>query len=200
MALLLLFALLIDRLPFALDRAVMLGLRTPGDPADPIGPPGLLRFMRDVTALGGGRLLTLIVVAVAGLLVVRRLYLSALLTVLASWSGGQVTALLKQHVGRVRPDIVPHLIDVRELSFPSGHAAGSAVVYFTLAALGTQVVRERRVRTYLIVCAVILVGTIGLSRVYLGVHWPSDVLAGWSFGTLWALGWWKLGAAARATG
>jgi undecaprenyl-diphosphatase len=195
---LLLFGLFVHRWPFALDRAVMLALRAPGDLADPIGPPGLLVFMRDVTALGGGRLLTLIVVAVAGLLVVRRLYLTALLTVLASWSGSWATALMKEHVGRMRPDIVPHLIDVRELSFPSGHATSSAIVYFTLAALAGQAVRERRVRYYLTACAVLLVATIGVSRVYLGVHWPSDVVAGWSFGALWALGWWKLGAEARA--
>lgn len=196
-ALLLLFGFLIGSGPSAWDRAVMVGLRTPGDPADPIGPPGLLSFMRDVTALGGGRLLTVIVIAVAGLLVVRRLYVPALLTVLSSWSGGQVTALVKEHVGRARPDIVPRLVEVSELSFPSGHATASAVVYLTLTALGTQAVRERRVRAYLLACAVLLVGMIGISRVYLGVHWPTDVLAGWSFGTLWALGWWRLGAAVR---
>ena len=196
-ALLLLFALLISPLPFAWDRTVMLAMRTPGDLGVPVGPPGLLAFMRDVTALGGGRLLTLIAIAVAALLVVRRLYLSAFLTVLACWSGGQVVALVKQHVGRARPDIVPRLIEVRELSCPSGHAASSAVVYLTLAALALQAVRERRVRTYIAACAVLLVATIGISRVYLGVHWPSDVLAGWSFGTLWALGWWRLGAAVR---
>ncbi|WP_375427885.1 phosphatase PAP2 family protein [uncultured Sphingomonas sp.] len=197
-ALLLLFARLVDRGPFAWDRAAMLRLRTPGDLGDPIGPAWLLPFMRDVTALGGGLLLTLIVVAAAGLLVVRRLYVPALLTVLASWSGGQVVALVKQQVGRARPDIVPRLIDVRELSFPSGHATSGAVVYLTLALLAGRVVHERRVRAYLLFCAVLLVGTIGISRVYLGVHWPSDVLAGWGFGTLWALGWWRLGTEARA--
>lgn len=196
-ALLMLFATLIDRWPFAWDRAIMLGLRTPSDPGTPLGPGWLFPFMRDVTALGGGRLLTFIVLAVAGLLLVRRLYLAALLTVLASWSGGQVVALVKQHFGRARPDIVPRLIEVGELSFPSGHAASSAVVYLTLAALAMQAVRERRVRTYIVACAVLLVGLIGISRVYLGVHWPSDVLAGWSFGTFWALGWWRLGAAIR---
>ena len=196
-ALLLLLALLIGPAPSAWDRAVMLAMRTPGDLGKPVGPARLLPFMRDVTTLGGGLLLTVIVVAVAGLLVVRRLYVPALLTVLASWSGGRVVALVKDHVRRARPDIVPRLIDVRELSFPSGHAASSAVVYLTLALLGAQVVRERRVRAYLLACAVILVGTIGISRVYLRVHWPSDVLAGWSFGTLWAIGWWKLGAAVR---
>ena len=196
-ALLLLFGLLVDQVPFAWDRAVMLGLRTPGDLARPVGPPGLLPFMRDVTALGGGRLLTLIVVAVAGLLIVRRLYLSALLVVLSSWSGSTAISLAKAYFGRVRPDLVPHLVDVRELSFPSGHAASSAIVYLTLVALAGRVVRDRRVRTYLLACAVGLVGLIGASRVYLGVHWPSDVIAGWSFGALWALGWWRLGVEAR---
>ena len=192
-ALLLLLALLVDRAA-AFDRAVMLALRTPGDLATPVGPKWLLPFMRDVTALGGGRLLTLVVVAAAGLLVARRMYATALLVVLASWTGGRATALLKLYVGRPRPDIVPHLVDVTELSFPSGHATASAVVFLTLAALGVRGVRERRVRTYLLACAVLLVGMIGASRVYLGVHWPSDVLAGWCFGTLWAMAWWTLGA------
>lgn len=196
-ALLLLVALLIGREPFAWERAAMSTLRVPGDPARPIGPPWLLPLMRDVTALGGGRLLTVVVIAAAGLLVVRRLYLLALLAALASWSGGRVVALVKEHVGRARPDIVPQLVDVRELSFPSGHAASGAVVYLTLALLATRTVRERRVRAYLLACAAVLVAAIGISRVYLGVHWPTDVLAGWCFGTLWALGWWRLGAAVR---
>lgn len=197
-AFLLLFGALVHRGPFAFDRAVMLGLRTSADPAVPVGPAWLLPFMRDVTALGGGRLLTLIVLAAAGLLVVRGLHRTALLVVLAAASGGRMTALFKLHFGRVRPDVVPHLIDVRELSFPSGHASGSAVVYLTLAALAGGAVRERRVRNYLVACAVLLVGLIGASRVYLGVHWPSDVLAGWGFGALWALGWWELGKAPRS--
>jgi undecaprenyl-diphosphatase len=154
--------------------------------------------MIDLTALGGGTLLTLIVVLAAGLLLVQRLWLTALLTVAASVSGGMVVDVTKNWVGRARPDIVERLIDVSNTSFPSGHATNSAVCYLTLAALGTQVVRDRASQRYLVAAAVLLVGAIGISRVYLGVHWASDVMTGWSFGTLWALAWWWLGASARA--
>ncbi len=79
------------------------------------------------------------------------------------------------------------------------HAANSATVYLTVAALSTQVLRQSAARTYTVVVAVLLVGAIGLSRIYLGVHWPTDVLAGWSFGTLWALAWWWATERARAS-
>jgi membrane-associated phospholipid phosphatase len=99
---------------------------------------------------------------------------------------------------RTRPDIVDHIVTVGGASFPSGHSANSAIVYLTLASLLTQVVRGHDTRRFVLVAAALLVTAIGSSRVYLGVHWPSDVLAGWSFGTLWALGWWLAGARARA--
>ena len=83
------------------------------------------------------------------------------------------------------------------MSFPSGHSANSAIVYLTLAGLASQVTVSNAARRYILVMAIFMVGAIGCSRVYLGVHWPSDVLAGWSFGTLWALGWWLATARAR---
>ena len=105
-------------------------------------------------------------------------------------------------LARDRPSNLVYAIAQEEFfgknSFPSGHAANSAIVYLTIAGLLSQVVRGRPTRNYVIAAAVLLVGAIGTSRVYLGVHWPSDVLAGWSFGTLWALGWWLAGAKARA--
>jgi len=199
-ALLLVAGLVLGRWSLSADRWLLLSLRTAADPAVPVGPGWLRRFLTDVTALGGGSVLTLVVLGTVGLLAVRRQWALAGLTLAACWSGGRVVALLKDHVGRARPDVVPHLIQVREMSFPSGHAASSAVVYLTLAVLATQGVREPAVRGYLVGAAVALVGLIGFSRVYLGVHWPSDVAAGWSFGTLWALAWWRLGAGVRAGG
>jgi undecaprenyl-diphosphatase len=83
------------------------------------------------------------------------------------------------------------------MSFPSGHSANSAIVYLTLATLLTQAIRGAALRRYVVGAAIALVFAIGVSRVYLGVHWPSDVLAGWSFGALWALGWWAIGARIR---
>ena len=189
----LLLGWLVDRLPFAPDHAIVQGLRAWG------GPRWLPQVAIDLTALGGGTVLTLVVVLVAGFLLAQRLWLTALMLVAATWSGGQMVAIIKRVVARARPDLVEHLVPVHNASFPSGHAAGSAVVYLTLAALASQVVRERAARRYLFGAAVLLTGAIGSSRVYLGVHWPSDVLAGWSFGTLWALGWW-FAVTARASG
>jgi membrane-associated phospholipid phosphatase len=192
-ALVLLVGLVIGRWPFDFDRSIILGLRAWGGPA---WLPGLAI---DLTALGGGAALTIIVAVVAGLLFVQRLWLTGLATIAASTTGGLVVAFVKSQIGRARPDIVDHLVIVSHASFPSGHSANSAIVYLTLAGLAQQVTPDRATRRYVMVVAILLVGAIGCSRVYLGVHWPSDVLAGWSFGTLWALAWWLATAKVRAT-
>ena len=191
LAVLLIGAVATSRYPFAFDRTIIVGLRQWS------GPSWLPKAAGDITALGGGVVLTLVVVIVAGFLLVQRLWLTALATVLATLTGGGVVDLVKGVVLRARPDLVPHLVSANGYSFPSGHATSSAVVYLTLASLASQVTPDRTARLYLLVVAVLLVGAIGCSRVYLGVHWPSDVLAGWSFGTLWALGWWTATARAR---
>jgi len=190
-ALVLLIGLAVGHWPFDFDRAIILNLRAWG------GPSWLPKVAADVTALGGGVVLTIIVVLAAGLLAVQRLWLSAAATLAASISGGIVVALVKTEVARPRPDIVDHLVQVSNMSFPSGHSANSAIVYLTLAGLASQVTVSNAARRYILVMAILMVGAIGCSRVYLGVHWPSDVLAGWSFGTLWALGWWLATARAR---
>jgi undecaprenyl-diphosphatase len=150
--------------------------------------------MRDMTALGDGNILTLVVLAVTGFLLVQRKRLTAVLVAAATVSGSTLVAWAKLYTARARPDVVPHLVDVSSLSFPSAHAANSAIIYLTIAAVVSQAIAERGVRTYMIACAVLLVTLIGVSRIYLGVHWPSDVLAGWSFGVLWACSWWWAGA------
>jgi undecaprenyl-diphosphatase len=183
--------LLVATLPFAPDLAIMAAVRG-------AGPEGLRRAAIDLTALGGGTVLTLVVVAVAGLLLAQRLWLTALVLVTSCWTGGQVVQLIKVAVGRARPDLADRLVPVVSASFPSGHAANSAIVYLTLAALASQVVRASAARAYLFGAAILLTGLIGASRVYLGVHWPSDVLAGWSFGAVWAIGWWWVASATRA--
>lgn len=192
-ALTLLAGLAVDHWPFGFDRALIEGMRRWG------GPGWLHGAAVSLTALGSTPVLTLVVVGVAGLLLVQRLWLTALATIAACWSGGWAVSLVKSEVARPRPALVPHWVEVSSASFPSGHAAGSATVYLTVAALATQVVREPALRRYILVMALLLVGAIGSSRVYLGVHWPSDVLAGWSFGTIWALGWWVATARARAS-
>lgn len=197
LALALLIGLLVDHRPFAFDRAIIAGLRVAGQPQQPVGPAWLRQAMVSVTALGGGTVLTIVVAAAAGLMLVRRLWLTATLTLAATVSGSVAVQLVKGEVARARPPLAGRLVEAAGMSFPSGHSANSAIVYLTLAALAAQVVPGRAAKGYLVAVAVLLVGAIGCSRVYLGVHWPSDVLAGWSFGTVWALAWWWAGAASR---
>lgn len=191
-ALLLAVGALVDRSTLLFDRTIILGLRQWH------GPAWLPDLAIEITALGSVPVLTLMVVVAIGLLAIERHWLTAAATVAATLSGSAAITLVKGEVGRPRPALVEHLVHVTNQSFPSGHAAGSALVYLTLAGLGGQVTRDRRARRYLMAVAILLVGAIGISRVYLGVHWPSDVLAGWSFGTLWALGWWYATAWTRA--
>ena len=199
LAILLLLALgfATDRLPFGFDTTIISALRTRGDLARPIGPAWLRSVMIDITALGGATVLTLVVTATVILLATRRLWLTAALILAGTIGGSSAVTLLKLHVARPRPDIVPHLVPVQGMSFPSGHAANSAIIYMTIAALATQVLHGRATRNAIVALTVLLVGAIGFSRAYLGVHWPSDVLAGWSFGTLWALAWWLVAARIR---
>ncbi|HEU0065628.1 MAG TPA: phosphatase PAP2 family protein [Sphingomonas sp.] len=182
----------IARYPFAFDRTIILALHDSGS-------SWLRPAMIDITALGGGTILTIVVLVASGLMLVHRHAMTALLLVVATVSGAQGVQVLKRVFARMRPDVVDHIVQVSGNSFPSGHSADSAIVYLTLAGLATQVVRGVAVRRYIVGIAIFLVGAIGVSRVYLGVHWPSDVLAGWSFGTLWALAWWLAGAKARAS-
>ncbi|MFD1789752.1 phosphatase PAP2 family protein [Sphingomonas floccifaciens] len=195
--LLILGAVIDTRGGFSFDPRITLALRVPGDTAQPIGPSWLRDAMIDITATGGATVLTLVVIGTVALLASRRLWLTAALTAAATITGSWAVTQMKLHVGRPRPEIVDHLVQVTGNSFPSGHAANSAIVYLTIAALGTQVTKGAATRNTLLAGAILLVGAIGVSRVYLGVHWPSDVLAGWSFGTLWAAMWWFLGAKLR---
>ena len=177
---------------FALDRFIMLAMRMPGHPDTPAGPAWLPSAMRDVTALGSSVVLTAVVTVTATFLALRGRMLSVALVLLATISGSLVITLIKALVGRSRPDLIDRLMVEASHSFPSGHAANSAIVYLTLATLLVPILEERSMRRFVIVVALLLTGAIGISRVYLGVHWPSDVLAGWLFGSCWAIGWWRL--------
>jgi len=170
----------------AWDRLILTGLRMPGDLSDPIGPGWLLKTMRDLTALGGVSVLTLVSVLVTGYLAASRRISLAVFVAFSTLGGGIGGTLLKDLFLRPRPTIVPHLVDVDSLSFPSGHALNSAVIYLTLGALLARAEARRTVRIYVISVAILLTIVIGVSRVYLGVHYPSDVLAGWSAGAAWA--------------
>jgi len=184
------------RFPF--DRAILLWVRGGVAHGVPPGPGWLTQGMLDITALGGVTVLVLVTALVAGFLIASRRWLTLGLILAGTISGALVVTLVKGLVGRVRPSVTDHLVQVYDASFPSGHAANSACVYLTLALLLLQITDGRAVRRYILGATMLLVSAIGISRVYLGVHWPSDVLAGWIFGALWAVAWWAFGAALRA--
>lgn len=176
----------------SIDEAILLGFRVPGNPADPIGEPWFEEAMRDITALGSAPTLVIAVLAVVGFLMLSKAWRPAIFTLVASGGGLIVSSLLKYTVDRPRPDLVPHGNLIYTTSFPSGHSMMSAVVYLTLAALVARLIERRRLKGYALGVAMILTLLIGVSRIYLGVHWPSDVLAGWVAGAAWALGCWLI--------
>jgi undecaprenyl-diphosphatase len=175
-----------------IDETVMRAFRDREDPSRLVGPPWLEGVVRDLTALGSSAVLTLFTGAVAVFLAVRRQSHALALVVVAALGGLVLADGLKAVFQRPRPDLVPHLAQVYTSSFPSGHAVSSAVVYLTLGALLSQLVEEQKLKVYFLGVAFFLTFVVGLSRVMLGVHYPSDVLAGWSVGLAWALLCWMV--------
>ena len=169
------------------DRMILLAFRTPGNLATPVGPRWVQESARDFTALGGFTALGLIVVLAVLILILLDRRTQALIVGLTAVFAQGFGELVKHLIDRPRPDIVPHLDLVYSSSFPSGHALMSPAVYLTLAAIVAASRPRPAIRRLLLVGAVMLVIVIGVSRVYLGVHWPSDVLAGWTLGTAIAL-------------
>lgn len=172
---------------YRLDHRLLLAFRRPGALATPVGPRWLQETARDVTALGGFTVLTLVIVVSGLLLWLHRRRLQAAVLVVAVAVGQAAAEGTKHLVGRDRPDLVPHLDMVYSSSFPSGHSAMSPIVYFTLAGILAAGEPSRAAKALLLGGAVLLVLAVGTSRVYLGVHWPTDVLAGWAMGTAVAL-------------
>ncbi len=169
-----------------LDRAVLMSFRTAGDPSDLIGPDWFEEMVRDVTALGSYAFVIIIVAAAIGYLLLMRKYGLALLLLAAEAGGMLISTLLKELFDRPRPDLA-HAARVFTASFPSGHATLSAVTFLTLGALLTRVTAERKSKLYFMATAIVLTLMVGLSRLYLGVHYPSDILAGWCIGSAWAV-------------
>lgn len=169
------------------DTMLLLAMRNPTDPSDPIGPKWIEELMRDFTALGGYGVLTVWTAAVTGYLVLQRQARTGLLVIIAVGGGILLNTSLKLGFERPRPDLVPHEVAVYTASFPSGHAMLSAIVYLTLGALLVRIQPKRRLKAYILAFTLLLILLVGVSRVYLGVHWPTDVLAGWAAGATWAL-------------
>lgn len=174
------------------DEWILLAFRVPGDSAVAIGPAWLLDTVRDFTALGSTGVVVFVVIIAALFLVMTHKYFAAAYLVAAAVLGTLLNNLLKLGFARPRPDIVAQSVDVHTASFPSGHSMMSAVVYLTLGMLLARSQAEPRVKVFVIAVSVLLTLLIGVSRVYLGVHWPTDVLAGWTLGAGWALLCWLL--------
>jgi undecaprenyl-diphosphatase len=174
------------------DERIMQALRRADDPATPLGPEWLQLGARDITSFGNSMILGLITAVVAGFILLHKRHLGLVLVLLSSGGAGILNAVLKHFFARDRPTIVPHLMKVSSKSFPSGHAMAAAAIYLSLAVLLASILRRRRDRAYVLGVAIILTILIGLSRVYLGVHYPTDVLAGWSAGVAWAMLCWLI--------
>lgn len=168
------------------DSAFLLLFRNPADISDPLGPAWLERTVLEITTLGGYPVLVTLVSAVVGFLLVSRKFGPALFAAVSIATGTLASHLLKIAYDRPRPDVVDHLVQTHTASFPSGHATMSAVVYLTLASLIVRLVDDVAVRVYVLAVAFLLTFAVGMSRIYLGVHWPSDVVAGWALGVAWA--------------
>lgn len=172
------------------DETLLLAMRTAGDVSNPVGPPWLEEMGRDVTALGGIFVLVLVVSTVLLYFFLMGMRRNSLFVGLAVVGGSLLSVFFKAGFDRPRPTLVPHESHVYSASFPSGHSMMSAVVYLTLGVLLARVHDRYVLKVYFLGLALFLTGAVGLSRVYMGVHWPTDVVAGWAAGAVWAMACW----------
>ena len=170
----------------ALDTKILVSLRKADDPSRPIGPAWVETALLDLTAIGGPTVLGLVVLSVVGFLALQGRYRTALVVLITAASGEVANVAIKNVFLRPRPTVVPYLRDVASTSFPSGHAMESAIIYLTLGAMLMRLAERRVTKLYCIGMAIFVTFLVGVSRVYLGVHYPTDVIGGWIFGFLWA--------------
>lgn len=186
----------------AIDRHLLLSLRG-ADPSDPLGPGWVEEAMRDVTALGGVTVLSIVIVTALCAFAFNGKRRHALILAGVVVAAQISSEVLKAFYDRPRPSLVPHGVSVYSQSFPSGHSMMAAATYLMIATLVANLEPQRSTKALVYVLACLLIVAVGFSRVYLGVHWPSDVFGGWCLGSAWALaGWillkWPSRAASRA--
>ena len=184
----------------AFDSWVLTALRDPANPANLVGPIWMEEMARDVSALGGFTWITFATIALAIYLWIDDKTRMGLFLIAATASGALLSLILKSFFARPRPELVPHLSQVFTSSFPSGHSMLAAVVYLTMGSLLASVISNRTLKVYVLGIALILTTAVGLSRVYLGVHFPTDVLAGWLAGLVWALLCWMVARVLQVRG
>ncbi len=172
------------------DKAVLLAMRDPGDTKNPWGPKWLEETGRDFTALGGIGILLFLTGATVGGYLLQGRHKAATLILVAVLGGLVIALLLKQSFDRPRPDLVPHGSYVYTKSFPSGHSMLSAITYLTLGSMIVRTCGHKPTKVYIITISMLITLLVGISRIYLGVHWPTDVLGGWAAGASWALMCW----------
>jgi undecaprenyl-diphosphatase len=184
----------------AFDNTILLGMRNHDNRADPIGPEWFEAAVRDVTSLGSTTVICIIVLGTVGFLLLSRAHGAAVLVLISVSGGALLMQLLKEAFARVRPDVVSHSVYELTRSFPSGHTTLAAVAYLTLGALVARVQSTRPLKIYALSVAILLTVLVGVSRIYLGLHWPTDVLAGWCLGAAWALMCWIVAARLQREG
>jgi undecaprenyl-diphosphatase len=175
------------------DQWVLQLLRTPQ--GLPVGPAGLPEWARDLTALGSPAVLGLVTLAAWSMLMAAGRHAMAWISLGSTLSGLAAAMLLKAVFLRSRPDEAFRATVVSGYSFPSGHAMMSAVVYLTLAVLLARTTQRPALRLSAVVMATLVAGLVGITRIYLGAHWASDVVAGWTAGAAWAMASWLLAEA-----
>lgn len=168
------------------DEIILLFFRNANDVSDPLGPPWVEEMARDITALGSYAVLSIVCCAVVVYLLMVHERATALWMAAAVCGGVVLSNALKLVFERARPDLVTHAARVFTTSFPSGHATLSAVTYLTLGTLLASLHSSLRLKAYFLGLAILLTVAVGISRIYLGVHYPTDVLAGWCIGAAWA--------------
>jgi undecaprenyl-diphosphatase len=169
-----------------IDNSILLSFRAAGNTSVPIGPAWLVDFMQDVSSLGSVTVVIIITVLTSGLLILKREYRSLKVILIAVIAGGTIDLLMKVVISRQRPQLVTHLAPIDSFSFPSGHSAMSAIIYLSLLSIIFTLDLKRSIKIYFLFSAVILIFLVGISRIYLGVHYPSDVLGGWMLGLSWS--------------